>query len=147
MGAGDAVCEIGGSMLRKMTLIAFVPSALFVFTHDIFAVEAGTSEGYGLQQKASLIYAQPQKQKLSLPSLAHKKWIQASGNEELEELEEEMKELLEEMKKLEKEAREKVLEEILPRIKKEMERLREKLRKWRDEEEESKHIKVKAIEI
>ncbi len=134
-------------MLRKMTLIAFVPSALFVYTHGIFAMEAGTDERNGLQQKASLIYAQPQKQRLSLPSLAHKKWIQTSGNEELEELEDEMKKLIEEMKKLEKEAREKVLKEILPRIKEEMERLREKLRKWRDEEDESRHIKVKAIEI
>ena len=134
-------------MLRKMTFIAFVSFALLGSNHGIFAMEAGTDEGYGPKQKASLIYARPQKQRLSLPALAHKKWIQASGNEEIEELEEEMKELIEEMKTLEKEAREKVLKDILPRIKEEMEKLREKLRKWRDEEDESKHINVEAIEI
>ena len=136
-----------GSMLRKIKLIAFVPFALSVFNHGIFAMEAGTSVGYGFQQKVSLICAQLQRQKVSLPSLAHNKWIEASGNDELEELEEEMKELLEEMKKLEKEAREKVLKDILPRIKEEMEKLREKLRKWRDEEDDSKRIKVEAFEI
>jgi hypothetical protein len=35
----------------------------------------------------------------------------------------------------------------LPQIKEEMEKLREKLRKWRDEEDDSKRIKVEGIEI
>ncbi len=129
-------------MLKKMTFIVFVPFALFVSNHGIFAMEASTDEGYGLKQKALLIYAWPQNQRMTLPFSAHKEWIQASGNEELEELEEEMQELIEEMKKLEKEAREKVLKDILPRIKEEMEKLRQKLRKWREEEDESKHIEV-----
>jgi hypothetical protein len=134
-------------MLKRMTFIAFVPFAFFVSNYGMFPMEAGTDEGYGPKQKASLICAWPQKQRLSPRFLAHKKWIQASENEELEELEEDMKELIEEMKKLEKEAREKVLKDILPRIKEEMEKLREKLRKWREEEDESKHIEVEAIEI
>ena len=134
-------------MLKKMTFIAFLPFAVFGSSHGIFAMDASAEEGYGLKQEAPLIYAWPQKQRVTLQFLAHKKWIQASENEELEELEEEMQELIEEMKKLEKEAREKLLKEILPRIKEEIEKLREKLRKWRDEEDESKHIKVEAIEI
>ena len=134
-------------MLEKMTFIALVPFALFLSNHGMFAVEVGTDEGYGTKQRASLTYTRPQEQRPSLPSLAHEKWIQTSGNEDLEGLEEEMKELIEEMKKLEKEARKKVLKDILPRIKDEMEKLRERLRKWRDEEDESKHIKVEATEI
>ena len=134
-------------MLKKITFVAFVFFALFGSNHGIFAMETSTDGGYGLEQKAPLIYAWPEKQRLTPPFFAHKKWIQASENEELEEFEEEMQELIEEMKKLEKEAREKVLKDILPRIKEEMEKLREKLRKWRDEEDESKQIKMEAIEI
>jgi hypothetical protein len=134
-------------MLKKMTFIAFLPFAVFGSSHGIFPVDASAEGGYGLKQKALLICAWPQKQRVTLQFLAHKKWIQASGNEEPEELEEEMQELIEEMKKLEKEAREKVLKEILPRIKEEIEKLREKLRKWRDGEDETKRIKVEGIEI
>jgi hypothetical protein len=134
-------------MLRKMTFIAFVSFALLGSNYSIFAIEAGTDEGCGSEQEVPLIDPRPQNQNLSLPSFAQKKWIQASGNKELEELEQEMKELIEEMKKLEKRAKEKVLKDILPHIKEEMEKLREELRKWRDEEDESKHIKVEGIEI
>jgi predicted RNase H-like nuclease (RuvC/YqgF family) len=134
-------------MLKKMTFIVLVPFALFVSNHGMFAMEVGTDEGYEIKQKASLTYARPQEQRPSLSFLAHEKWIQTSGNEDLEGLEEEMKELMEEMKKLEKEARKKVLKDILPRIKEEMEKLRERLRKWRDEEDEHKNIKVEATEI
>jgi predicted RNase H-like nuclease (RuvC/YqgF family) len=134
-------------VLKKMAFIAFVPIALFLSNHGTPAVEVGTDVGYGFKQKATLTCARPQKQRPSLPFLAHRRLIRASENEDMEELEEEMKELVEEMKKLEKEAREKVLRDILPRIKEEMEKLREKLRKWRDEEDESKHIEVEALEI
>ena len=130
-----------------MTFIAFILFALFGSNHGIFAMPTSTDEGYGLKQKVLFIYVWPQKLRMTPPFLAHKKWIQASENEELEELEEEMQELIEEMKKLGKEAREKVLKDILPRIKEEMEKLREKLRKWRDDEDESRQIKVEAIEI
>jgi predicted RNase H-like nuclease (RuvC/YqgF family) len=134
-------------MLRKMIFMAFVPFALLGSNHCIFAIEVGADEGYGIEQKVPLVDSRPQKQNLSLPPFAQNKWTQASGSEELEELEQEMKELIEEMKKLEKEARKKVLKDILPHIKEEMEKLREKLRKWRDEEDESKHIQVEGIEI
>ena len=148
MGTGYLLFKtVGGYMLKKMTFIAFLPFAVFGSSHGIFAMDASGEEGCGLKQEAPLIYAWPQKQRVPPKFLAHKKWIQASENEELEELEEEMQELIEEMKKLEKEAREKVLEDILPRIKEEIEKLREKLRKWREEEDESKHIKVEGIEI
>ena len=110
-------------------------------------MDANAVQGYGLEQEVRLIYARPQKQRGTLQFSVNKKSIQASRNEEFEELEEDLQELIEEMKKLEKEAREKVLKEILPRIKEEIEKLREKLRKWRDEEDESEPIKVKAIEI
>jgi hypothetical protein len=134
-------------MLKKMTFIAFLPFAFFGFSHGIFAMNASADEGHGRKQETLLIYAWPQEQRVSPPFLASKKLKQASGNKDLEELEEKMQELMEEMKKLEKEAREKFLKDILPQIKEEMEKLREKLRKWRDEEDDSKRIKVEAIEI
>ncbi len=134
-------------MLKKMTFIAFLPFFVFSFSHGIFAINAGVDEGYGRKQETLLIYAWPPKQRVILQFSANKKSIQASRNEQFEELEEKLQELIEEMKKLEKEGREKFLKEILPRMKEEMEKLREKLRKWRDEEDESEPIKVKAIEI
>jgi ElaB/YqjD/DUF883 family membrane-anchored ribosome-binding protein len=134
-------------MLKKMTFIVFVPFALFVSNHGMFAVEASTDEGYGFKQKALLICAWPQKQRAPLQFSVNKKSIQATRNEEFEELEEDLEALIEEMKKLGKEAREKALKEILPRIKEEIERLREKLRRWRDKEDESEPIKVDALEI
>lgn len=134
-------------MLKKMTFIAFLPFAVFGFSHGIFAMNASADEGYGRRQETPVIYAWPREQRVSPPFLASKKLKQVSGNEELEELEEKMQELIEEMKKLKEEAREKFLKEILPQIKEEMEKLREKLRKWREEEDDSKRIKVEGIEI
>jgi hypothetical protein len=130
-----------------MTMIAFLVLSVFGLSDGVFPMDANAVEGYGLKQQVRLIYARPQKQRVILQFSANKKSIQASRNEEFEELEEELQELIEEMKKRGKEAREKILKEILPRIKEEMERLREKLRKWRDEEDESEPIKVKAIKI
>lgn len=128
-------------------MIALLILAFLGLSDGMFPRYANAVEGYGLKQQVRLIFAGPPKQRVMSPFFADKELIQAPENEELEELEEEMEELIEEMKKLEKEAREKILKEILPRIKKEMEKLREKLRKWRDEEDESEPIKVKAIEI
>ena len=62
-------------MLKKITFIAFVFFALFGSKHGIFAMETSTAGGYGLEQKAPLIYAWPEKQRLTPPFLAHKKWI------------------------------------------------------------------------
>ncbi len=134
-------------MLKKMTFIAFLPFAVFGFSHGIFAMDARADEGYAYKEETLLICAWPQEQRVILQISMNKKSVQASENKELEELEGKMQELIEEMKKLEKEAREKFLKEILPQIKEEMEKLREKLRKWRDEEDDSKRIKVEAIEI
>lgn len=134
-------------MFKKIAFIAFLPFALFGFSNGIFAMNANAGEGYGLKKEVRLIFARPQKQGVPLQFSVNKKPIQASRNEELEELEEDLEALIEEMKKLEKEAREKVLKEILPRIKEEIERLKEKLRQWRDKEDESEPIKVEAIEI
>ncbi len=130
-----------------MTFIAFLPFAVFGFSHGIFAMDARADEGYAHKEETLLICAWPQEQRVILQISMNKKSVQASENKELEELEGKMQELIEEMKKLEKEAREKFLKEILPQIKEEMEKLREKLRKWRDEEDDSKRIKVEAIEI
>jgi predicted RNase H-like nuclease (RuvC/YqgF family) len=134
-------------MLEKMTFIAFLLSAVFGYSDGTFHIDASASEGYELGQEVRLIHERPQKRSVPLQFSAHKKPIQASRNEEFEELEEELEALIEEMKKMEKEAREKVLKEILPRIKEEIEKLREKLRKWQDEEDESEPIKVEALEI
>ena len=134
-------------MLEKMTFIAFLLSAVFLYSDGTFHIDASASEGYELGQEGCLLHERPQKRSEPLQFSAHKKPIQASRNEEFEELEEELEALIEEMKKMEKEAREKVLKEILPRIKEEIEKLREKLRKWQDEEDESEPIKVEAVEI
>ena len=134
-------------MLKKMTFIAFLHFTVFGFSHGLFAMNTSVEEGYGHKQATLLIYAWPQEERVILQISINKKSVQASENKELEELEGKMQELIEEMKKLEKEAREKFLQEILPQIKEEMEKLREKLRKWRDEEDDSKRIKVEAIEI
>ncbi len=134
-------------MLEKMSFIVCFLFAVFGYSDGIFGMDANASEEYGHQQEVRLICERSQKQKVPLQFSVNKKPIQASRNEEFEELEEELEALIEEMKKLEKEAREKVLKEILPRIKEEIEKLREKLRKWQDEEDESEPIKVEAIEI
>ncbi|NNG06721.1 MAG: hypothetical protein HKM90_03225 [Desulfobacteraceae bacterium] len=134
-------------MLEKMTFITFLLSAFFGYSDGTFHIDASTSERYELGQEVCVIHERPQKRSVPLQFPAHKKAIQASRNEEFEELEEELEALIEEMKKMEKEAREKVLKEILPRIKEEIEKLREKLRKWQDEEDESEPIKVEAVEI
>lgn len=134
-------------MFKKVTFIAFFPFAVFGFNHGIFAMNASADEAYARKQETLLTYAWPQGQRESPRFSATKKLKQASENKDLEELEEKMQELIEEMKKLEKEAREKFFKEILPQIKEEMEKLREKLRKWRDEEDDSKRIKVEGIEI
>ncbi len=134
-------------MLEKMLFMVCLLSVVFGYSDGIFGKEANGSEEYGLQQEVQLICERPQKRSVPLPFSANKKPVQASRDEEFEELEEELEALMEEMKKLEKEAREKVFKEILPRIKEEIEKLREKLRKWQDEEDESEPIKVGAIEI
>lgn len=130
-----------------MTMIAFFILAVFGNSDGVFPMDANVVEVYGLNQQGRLVYARPQKRRVILQFSASKKSIQASRNEQFEELEEKLQELIEEMKKRGKEGREKFLKEILPRMKEEMEKLREKLRKWRNEEDESEPIKVKAIEI
>ena len=134
-------------MLKKIAFIAFLAFAFFGFSNGIVPVDANAGEGYGLKPEVRLIFARAQNQSVPFQFSVNEKSIQASRNEEFEELEEELEALIEEMKKLEKEAREKVLKEILPRIKEEIERLREKLRQWRDKEDESEPIKVEALEI
>ena len=134
-------------MLEKMTFIVFLFSAVSGYGDGTFPMDASASAGYELGQEVRLIYERPQKRSGPLQLSSNKRPIQASRDEEFEELEEELEALIEEMKKLEKEARERVLKDILPRIKEEMEKLREKLRKWQDEEDESEPIKVEAIRI
>ena len=134
-------------MLEQILFIAFLFFAVLGSSNGTFAMDTNAGEGYGLKQEVWFIFAGSQKQSVPLQFSVNKKSVQATRNEEFEELEEDLEALIEEMKKLEKEAREKVRKEILPRIKEEIERLREKLRQWRDKEDESEPIKVKALEI